>query len=358
MALDSLQSRLWSKVALSRRLREIRGLRGMTQADLAGASGLDVYRIRNYELANSLPRPDDMAALAAGLGVAEECLMVLDYDSQGMMHQNLAIRVLWQLADTYGLAPGACEGYVFVRPTSSFMGRAVRSWASAFDELATEGVDSPRYREYALWKYRFHDEFDCREFPSRFPGGDLGAFSSPQDWERAHLSDKLRRLRERAGMRQADLARESGVALFTIRSYEQGRRLPGRRHLVAIANAYGIEWESLAFVDFRTPNLAVHTLFDIGHAFGLRPDVIDGEPVVRSFAPGLERAIECWAAAESRLSGEELEDWRDHYRDDGQEACRLKSRYRHATRADIDGLVVLSAMESDYDPYPGYLVRS
>jgi transcriptional regulator with XRE-family HTH domain len=57
------------------------------------------------------------------------------------------------------------------------------------------------------------------------------------------FASRLRQLRETAGLTQEQLAERSGINLWTIRGYEQGRREPSWKGLLALANALGVAAE-------------------------------------------------------------------------------------------------------------------
>jgi len=58
------------------------------------------------------------------------------------------------------------------------------------------------------------------------------------------FGERLKTLREAAGLSQASLARESGVSVGSVRGYEQGRGLPSFVNAVALAAALGVSCES------------------------------------------------------------------------------------------------------------------
>ena len=61
------------------------------------------------------------------------------------------------------------------------------------------------------------------------------------------FAEKLRELREQAGLSQAELSQASGVPLWTLRKFEQGRREPLWLVLFQLADALGVPVE-----EFRT----------------------------------------------------------------------------------------------------------
>jgi DNA-binding XRE family transcriptional regulator len=60
------------------------------------------------------------------------------------------------------------------------------------------------------------------------------------------FGDKLRQLRERADLTQEQLAAASGVNLWTVRGYEQGRREPNWKGAIVLARALGVTVEAFA----------------------------------------------------------------------------------------------------------------
>jgi DNA-binding XRE family transcriptional regulator len=60
------------------------------------------------------------------------------------------------------------------------------------------------------------------------------------------FSEKLRQLREQAELTQEQLAQRSGVNLWTIRGYEQGRREPNWKGAIDLARALGVTVEAFA----------------------------------------------------------------------------------------------------------------
>ena len=59
------------------------------------------------------------------------------------------------------------------------------------------------------------------------------------------LADNLRRLRRERGMTQRDLARAAGLTREVVAGYEQGRTVPHRDCVAALAYALGVSVESL-----------------------------------------------------------------------------------------------------------------
>ena len=60
------------------------------------------------------------------------------------------------------------------------------------------------------------------------------------------FGERLRRLREAAGLTQERLTEASGVNLWTLRGYEQGRREPGWKVAIHLARALNVTVEAFA----------------------------------------------------------------------------------------------------------------
>ena len=56
---------------------------------------------------------------------------------------------------------------------------------------------------------------------------------------------RIRELRKRAGMTQAELAAKIGVSASTVGMYEQGRREPDSAKLVELCNIFGVSVDHL-----------------------------------------------------------------------------------------------------------------
>jgi transcriptional regulator with XRE-family HTH domain len=63
------------------------------------------------------------------------------------------------------------------------------------------------------------------------------------------FAEKLRQLRDAAGLTQEQLAERSGINLWTVRGYEQGRREPSWKGILSLARALGVAAEVFADCD-------------------------------------------------------------------------------------------------------------
>jgi DNA-binding XRE family transcriptional regulator len=60
------------------------------------------------------------------------------------------------------------------------------------------------------------------------------------------FGERLQQLREKAGLTQEGLAEASGVNVWAIRNYEQGRREPNWKIAILLARAIGVTVEAFA----------------------------------------------------------------------------------------------------------------
>jgi transcriptional regulator with XRE-family HTH domain len=63
------------------------------------------------------------------------------------------------------------------------------------------------------------------------------------------FAEKLRQLRDAAGLTQEQMAERSGINLWTIRGYEQGRREPNWKGVLSLAKALDVAAEVFADCD-------------------------------------------------------------------------------------------------------------
>ena len=64
-----------------------------------------------------------------------------------------------------------------------------------------------------------------------------------RDLDKHRMGELIRRLRERRGMTQRELAQAAGIGESALRSYELGVRYPKERYLAPLAQALGVRPE-------------------------------------------------------------------------------------------------------------------
>lgn len=115
---------------LAEKLRRLRGLRGLTQKEVAQAASIDESTVRNYELARRMPKPEHVRGLAAALEVMPEALISFD----DAANQNELFLMLVEIAGAYGFEFGPQRRLRLHRPYEGLlhprhrkMGEGVRS---------------------------------------------------------------------------------------------------------------------------------------------------------------------------------------------------------------------------------------
>lgn len=124
----------------------------------------------------------------------------------------------------------------------------------------------------------------------------------------------IRNFRIASDMTQKELADKCGLNESTIRNYELGNRYPDAATLLNIANNLGVSFYALSDPDVANIFSALHVLFDIEWAYGLRPTMKDGEllfkfeerlpssgPRPQEDIDNFRKMIEYWAKLRDRL---------------------------------------------------------
>lgn len=129
----------------------------------------------------------------------------------------------------------------------------------------------------------------------------------------------IRNFRIAAGMTQKELAEKCGLNESTIRNYELGNRYPDESTLLTIANNLDVSFFALSDPDISNIFSALHALFDIEWAYGLRPTIKDGEVcfrfgdklpsagnVPKENVEAFRRMVESWAKLRDKLEDGEI----------------------------------------------------
>ena len=129
----------------------------------------------------------------------------------------------------------------------------------------------------------------------------------------------IRNFRIAADMTQKELADKCGLNESTIRNYELGNRYPDAATLLNIANNLNVSFYALSDPDVANIFSALHVLFDIEWAYGLRPTMKDGELIFKfeerlpSSGPRpqedldtFRKMVEYWARLRDKLEDGEI----------------------------------------------------
>ena len=248
-------SKRWGRQQLSQKLFCLRSARKWTRKVAAQAAGIPESALRNYELMKSAPKEEHLEGLANAFGIRAEALRYYDFSDTDLIAQ-----AFFQFAATYGFEPVANERYSALKPTSSFMKAFLKKWTAQY---ALVESDSDR-DDYERWKDNFAADFDPSQFPLRSEYDPRESWILITPWQNRMQSKKLPELRARCtpAKTQPDLARETDLSLATLRSYEQGARVPKFAALQKLSAAFGVKRGALVFTDFGSPVQAAHEWLD------------------------------------------------------------------------------------------------
>ncbi len=136
----------------------------------------------------------------------------------------------------------------------------------------------------------------------------------------------IRNFRIATDLTQKELAERCGLNESTIRNYELGNRYPDEATLLNIANHLNVSFFALSDPDVANIFSALHVLFDMEWAYGLRPTMKDGEVVLKfedrlpSAGPRpqedidtFKKMVEYWARLRDKLEGGEVTE-SDYYK--------------------------------------------
>lgn len=100
------------------------------------------------------------------------------------------------------------------------------------------------------------------------------------------------------------LAEKAGLSLFTLRSYEQGKRMPRAKQMEALCEALGVTGAALMRHYFGSPNQVMHYLFAIAGAANLTPENDENAgPRLRTQGNMIEWAFVCFTDKLEELKG-------------------------------------------------------
>ena len=200
--------------------------------------------------------------------------------------------MLVEIADAYGFEFGYNGDFAYIAPTRDFFIQGIGRWAKAYEAMRkNEGT----FRDdYELRKDEFHDHFSKRDYPAVYPDYDPMKPDSGQRWTSERFASALKDMRRIRGLNQEELAEKAGLSLFTLRSYEQGKRMPRSRQMEALCEALSVTSTALTRHYFGSPNQAMHYLFAIAGAANLTPDNDEeASPRLRTQGNMVEWAFVC-----------------------------------------------------------------
>lgn len=133
------------------KIKELRQARNLSQKELGIMSGLSEPAIRNYELGNRTPSPQQLEKIAAALNVSVYAISdpeIEDYN--GVLH------TLFQLEEIYGLSITKVDGVVCLKLDGSTkngtLAQMLPLWCEKKEQLSRGEITQ---EEYVSWCKRY-----------------------------------------------------------------------------------------------------------------------------------------------------------------------------------------------------------
>lgn len=133
------------------KIKELRQAKNLSQKELGIMSGLSEPAIRNYELGNRTPSPQQLEKIAAALNVSVYAISdpeIEDYN--GVLH------TLFQLEEMYGLTVGKIDGVVCLKldgtKKNGTLAKMLPLWNEKKEQLSKGEISE---EEYVSWCKRY-----------------------------------------------------------------------------------------------------------------------------------------------------------------------------------------------------------
>ena len=127
-------------------IRRYRKLAGLSQAKLGEAASLSEPAIRNYELGNRTPGPEQLSAIAKALDIDTSALVSYELNSS-----RDVLGVLFQLGNEFGLKPTK-DGTLTIDPSAPSAPKivqAIKAWKEMEDKAEARDISED---ELVEWK--------------------------------------------------------------------------------------------------------------------------------------------------------------------------------------------------------------
>lgn len=142
------------------RIREIRTIKGISQADLGGLIGLNADRVQKYENGVRKPRPELLKQIAAALGV--ETLALTDPVVSNYLG---ALYAFFEMEKLYDLKVRCVDGQItliFGDGISGVMNDYLGEWLKKCQQVeielnnaTSESEKTSIEKDYCMWKWTF-----------------------------------------------------------------------------------------------------------------------------------------------------------------------------------------------------------
>ena len=174
----------------------------------------------------------------------------------------------------------------------------------------------------------------------------------------------IRNFRIASDMTQKELADKCGLNESTIRNYELGNRYPDAATLLNIANNLNVSFYALSDPDVANIFSALHVLFDIEWAYGLRPTMKDAEltfkfeerlsstgPRPQEDLDNFRKMVEYWAPLRDRLEDGEITESEYYFKEVRfpKNPVDTDKEYKVSLNLDEDDQLMFQNMNDDED---------
>lgn len=174
----------------------------------------------------------------------------------------------------------------------------------------------------------------------------------------------IRNFRIASDMTQKELADKCGLNESTIRNYELGNRYPDAATLLNIANNLNVSFYALSDPDVANIFSALHVLFDIEWAYGLRPTMKDREltfkfeeclsstgPRPQEDLDNFRKLVEYWARLRDRLEDGEITESEYYFKEVRfpKNPVDTDKEYKVSLNLDEDDQLMFQNMNDDED---------
>lgn len=134
---------------MGQRIRELRKRRGMTQRELAEASGIGESALRSFELGARYPKEVYLRSIARALRVRPEAFEVCGIETDAQL-----VHLLFNLEGRFGIHPKLNgEPAIVAEGRARVLRKALHDWGRERRKLESGEIDES---EYENWKDTYH----------------------------------------------------------------------------------------------------------------------------------------------------------------------------------------------------------
>ena len=172
------------KKLMGQRIRQLRMRRGMTQRELAEASGISESSLRSFELGANFPKDAYLEKIAQALHVRPEVFEGYDITSEIQL-----IHTLFNLEDAFGLRPqGDASPAITAVGERSLIRKAFKEWSERREQLERGDMTEEQYSE---WKNTYYPFIQLDPFGEEVPDPYTGKMLKGNERNGAAYSVKM-----------------------------------------------------------------------------------------------------------------------------------------------------------------------